>query len=93
MQLVELLKSLAEWDDEQTIYVAQPWSCKASAMLLIPSNDTTEPVVAGPITYEYFLELFIAKQVLEDFTACSEGASATEWQRCERLIRYARDDA
>ena len=87
MRLIELLKQATEWsDDEATIYVAQPWSCDAEAILVSPSPDTTEPVEQHGTRYEYFLEAFIARDFVADYEAPAE-------RQCDRLIEYARNDA
>jgi hypothetical protein len=87
MRLIDLLGQRHEWqDDDTTIYVEQPWSCEADAILVSPSPEQTEPIKREGRTYEYFLETFIIGEVFE-------GYSASEDQFCERLIRYAIYDA
>ncbi len=94
MRFIELLQSASEWhDDDTTIYVAQPWSCDTDAVIIKPAPDTTEPVERGETSFSYFLETVIARDFLEDYVASERGTSATERERCERLIRYAEDDA
>ncbi|HEX8303069.1 hypothetical protein [Sphingomonas sp.] len=94
MRLIELLRSASEWSDEDTtIYVAPEWSGNAEAILVTPAPDTTEPVVRDGRRYDYFLETFVAREVIEDYASTAEGAHATEEERCNRLIRYAQDDA
>ena len=94
MHLIELLRSVSEWnDDDTTIFATQPWSCGAAAILVTPAPAGTEPIQQDGTSYDYFNETFVARDFLEDFLASEEGASATERQRCERLIRYAQDDA
>jgi hypothetical protein len=93
LRLIELLQSASEWqDDDATIYVAQPWSGEADAVIIKPAPDTTEPVKRGEISYSYFLEAFIARDFIKEYAA-GDGASATESERCERLILYAENDA
>ena len=53
---------------------------------MTPSPERTEPVQRDGRTYEYFLETFIIREV-------SGGHSVPEKDFCERLIRYAIDDA
>ncbi len=94
VQLLELLGQVEQWNDEDTtIYVAPPWSCESEAMLISPAPDTTEPVERNGRRYEYFLETFLAREFLEGYAASAEGASASEEQRCKRLLRYAEQDA
>lgn len=65
----------------------------ADAIFVATEGNETEPVNFHGKTYEYFLETFIARDFMEDFNASVEGVSATQGERCERLIRYAQDDA
>ncbi|TCM12033.1 hypothetical protein EDF56_1203 [Novosphingobium sp. PhB165] len=87
MRLIELIARASGWTAEiTTIYVTEPWSCEAEAILVSPAPDTTEPTERDGRRYCYFLETFIAREVLD----CLDGAPA---ERCERLIDYARSDA
>lgn len=94
MGLIELLQSASTWnDDDASIYLAHPWSCEADAIVIQPAPDTTEPVQRDATSYSYFLETLIARDFIESYATSAEGASATTRERCERLIRYAEDDA
>lgn len=88
MTLKDLLASRLKWTEEDTIYVVQPWTCDAEAVL---SNDVSEATIfQSGKRYDYFLEGFIARDFLDDL-----GASAADISEdaCHRLICYARDDA
>lgn len=87
MRLIELIEGSSTWiDDDTTIYVARPWSCDADAMLVSPAPDTTEPLEMGGKFFDYFLETFIARDVVEALAGTAE-------KRCQRLIDYAENDA
>ena len=87
MRLIELIEDASAWtDDDKTIYVARPWSCDADAILVSPAPDTTEPVERDGKRYGYFLETFIAREVIERLAGSAS-------QRCQRLIHYAENDA
>jgi hypothetical protein len=90
MILKDLLLSRHRWTDDETVYVAQPWSCDAEAILVSPAPATTEPVMRSGQSYEYFLEGFIARDFIDDLGAPSSSISV---EVCERLIRYAIYDA
>jgi hypothetical protein len=89
MTLQELLSSRRNWADEDTIYMVQPWSCKAEVVLLNEVLDRTDPVIRSGKRYDYFLEGFIARDFLDDLGASADVGG----EACERLIRYAIDDA
>ena len=93
MRLIEIFEEAVEQgDDDTTFYVEWPWAPDAEAILVSPSPDTTEPVERDGRSYDYFLEVFIAREVIEDFAA-TEGESASRLRRCKRLILYAETDA
>lgn len=84
MRLVDLVASASEWvDDMTTIYVEEPWTCEADAILVSPAPDTTEPIDRDGRRYSYFLETFIAREVLESVSGSNE-------KRCERLSTMLR---
>lgn len=87
MRLIELIARAPDWTgDDTAIYVARPWCRDADAILVSPAPDTTEPVERDGIHYAYFLETFIARDVLE-------GLEGSTDDRCQRLIYYAENDA
>lgn len=89
MKLRELLRGRRNWSDEDTIYVVEPWGGDADALLSIATPDTTSPIIENGQSYAYFLEGFIARDFLDDLAAPDDVDDAA----CERLIRYATDDA
>ena len=89
MKLRELLRGRCDWSDEETIYVVEPWDGGAEALLSSATSDATDPIVQGGKCYAYFLEGFIARDFLDDLDAPDDVGEAA----CERLIRYAIDDA
>jgi hypothetical protein len=94
VHLIDLLKNAQHWsDDDSTIYAVKPWGCGAEAIVINPAPDATDDIERSGIVYSYFLEAFIARDFLEDFAGLGEGNEASERVKCERLIRYAINDA
>jgi hypothetical protein len=94
MKLIELVELATGWNGEDaTIYVTKPWAPDAEATMVFPAPYETTPIERDGRTYQYFLEGFIAREVLEDYAAAGQGADASTRQLCERLIRYAENDA
>lgn len=93
MRLIEVIREAADLSDDLVIYVLAPWSPDADTVFVVAEGNSAEPVTFHGRQYDYFLEAFIARDFIEDYAASAEGASATERERCERLIRYAQDDA
>jgi len=87
LRLIELIGGASTWTDEDTtIYAVRPWSGDAEATLVSPAPRTTGPIEIGGKFYDYFLETFIARDLLR-------GVAASAEQRCQRLIDYAENDA
>jgi hypothetical protein len=87
LNLIELVSHSDEWDDDDTaIYAVLPWTPASAATLVSPAPETTEPVTIDGVQHHYFLETFIAREVLESVTGSDEA-------RCGRLIAYAINDA
>jgi hypothetical protein len=92
MKLQEVVENINNFDENLTIYAEEPWSCHSKATVAIEPDDGSLPPELESIELTYFLEVFIAKEFLEDWTESMSGVVSTE-QKCERLITYARDDA
>jgi hypothetical protein len=87
--LRELLRRRGDWAEEETIYMVEPWSLNADALLSGEGDGTIGPIMRSGIAYAYFLEGFIVRELLEDIAAPDDVDDAT----CERLIYYANNDA
>ena len=82
MTLIEAVEQLPELNVESTIYAALPWTA-GSETVVIPEPEAGVP----PSGLKYFLEVAIAREVLESL------ANASSEYRCSRLIAYAMNDA
>jgi hypothetical protein len=92
MQLSEVVRRLASWDQEGTIYVAEPWTSESAAIIAKEPESGEVPEPAAREGLKYFLEVFLAREFLEGWES-TLGRTPTDEERCERLIRYAIDDA
>jgi len=94
-KLIELVARLDELDDEDTIYACEPWTEDSDAMVA-PDDQESVPFWVPPEAAEagmkYFLEISIAREVLEGWTA-SLDEKPTLTAICQRLIEYAIYDA
>jgi hypothetical protein len=84
--LLELTKQLAKLDPSLTIYAADPWSPSTIAVAAMEPADGSVPEVALVEQCRYFLEVFIANEVLE-------GWRGSQLDACRRLIQHATSDA
>lgn len=90
MKLLEAVQQIATLDGESTIYARLPWSSTSDAQLAVEGSEEERKAKAAGL--RYFIEVFIARDFLEDWRA-SEKKPPTDEQCCERLIEYATNDA
>jgi hypothetical protein len=94
VKLIKLVERLAELDDEDTIYACEPWTEDSDAMVAPdPEPDPNgTPLEAAEAGMKYFLEVFIAREVVEGWIA-SLDEKPTLAAICQRVIEYAINDA
>jgi hypothetical protein len=90
--LIDLVAQLASLDPEATIYVAEPWACDSPAIVDKEPPTGGLPDAAMRQGLKYFLEVFVARDFLDDWES-SLDKTPTDQARCDRLIRYAVNDA
>ena len=90
MTLLEAVESLDLLDGQTTIYAAEPWTTTSQTIVAEEPKGGDLPVAVREAGLKYFLEVFIAREVLEDWITDSE---PTLQDKCVRLIQYARNDA
>jgi hypothetical protein len=100
VKLIKLVERLDELDEEEIIFAREPWTEDSDAMVVpdpdpdpdeepVPYQIPPEATAAGMV---YFLEVFIAREVVEGWTA-SLDEKPTLAATCRRLIEYATNDA
>ena len=92
MTLHDVVRSLPRLDEDLTIYAQSPWSVSSPALVAEEPEAGGLPDVALRQSLDYFIEVFIAREFLQDWVR-SRGGSATFREQCERLIQYALNDA
>ena len=89
MTLEEIISNLDSIDDSLTICVARtPIWTKNSEAELHPSN-----LAVKDFPLPYFLEISVAKEVLEAWSFARDGRLPSLEQKCEAIIYYAENDA
>jgi hypothetical protein len=88
MTLLEIIQNLAAYDNEWTIYAAEPWTPISHAIVAFEPDSGELPSETKSLGLKYLLEVFIAREFLADL----DGTLSPE-ERCHRIIRYAIDDA
>jgi|CXWL01.1.fsa_nt_gi hypothetical protein len=87
-KLLEVIRDLDSFDEDDTIYVAAPWVESSSALVATEPDDGGVPRKAKKAGLIYFLEVCVAKEFLEGLDV----AAAPE-EKCQAVIRYATTDA
>jgi hypothetical protein len=78
MTLNEIIQNIDTFDPEHTIYIDEYWNPDSKAIVCYEPDDGH-----APEGYEYFLEVFLVQEVIEDL-----GSSSVD-----RIIAYAQNDA
>lgn len=90
--LLRVIETLDTLNEEDTIYVAEPWHEDAKALVAFEPLPKGTPEDALRLGLKYFLEVIIAKEFLEEW-AEHVGTKPSLHDACERLIQYAINDA
>tara|TARA_R110002012_G_scaffold18201_3_gene67085 strand:+ start:1413 stop:1679 length:267 start_codon:yes stop_codon:yes gene_type:complete len=88
MNLLEIIEVLDEQDSHSTIWISSEydWSANSNVIVALEPEDGSKPNSVGK-KFEYFLEVFIAKEILEEFE------NKTPFEKTKRIIEYAVNDA
>jgi hypothetical protein len=94
MTLIELIERIDSIDDELTIYAEKnpAWSANSLAVVC-PEPEDGRGVPDAARGMSYLLEVFLAKEVIEDWGEGRGGRGATAQDKCEAVIYYAEHDA
>jgi hypothetical protein len=92
MTLIEVINNLETLDQESTIYASEPWTEDSTALIATEPEEGGIPSNAAKLGLKYFLEVFVARDFIEDWMA-SLDAKPTPQEKCSRLIQYAVKDA
>jgi hypothetical protein len=88
MNLLELALQLPSMDDDLCILAARPWTERSLCEVVAIPEDNSRPN-ARTAAVEYFLEVFVAKEVCEVFGARRPSAREV----ANLLVFYAENDA
>jgi hypothetical protein len=87
--LAGAIDQLDTLDEDSTIFVRRPWSAVAEARVSPLDEDSRVPAAVKEGGFEYFLEVHVAREVLED----CDSRSLTREERIRLLLYYAENDA
>jgi len=92
MTLLDAINTLDDLDEGFTIYAAKPWAENSTAIVSQEPATGGLPTEAEKLGLQYFLEVFIARDFLDDWKG-SLNEEPTLQEKCARLIQYAINDA
>jgi hypothetical protein len=92
MTLLDIISNLDDFDEAATIYAKAPWRCDAVAVVAREPGEGGLPEEAKRLGFDYFLEVFIARDFLEDWMPSCQSLP-TPQEKCDRVIQYAMNDA
>ena len=90
--LIEIIRDLDSFDSEGIICATKPWTENSPAIVVVDPQARRLPPEAEKLGMDYFLDVFIAREFLEDWMATLDYESTLQ-QKCARLIKYALTDA
>jgi hypothetical protein len=90
--LKSLIDSIPSLDPEATIFAVEPWTHDTLATLIIEPPDVQLVETESRIGMKYFLEVTIAKELVQGWEKTLNGPPTSE-ERCDRVICYAVHDA
>ena len=92
MTLQDVVSKIDEFDEDQTIYLQHPWTHTSTAIVEFEPDDGGLPSVAEELGLGYFVEVAVAREVLEDWESELSTPPAVS-EQCKRLIQYAATEA
>ena len=91
-KLLDIVGRLSDFDEDDTIYVAEPWTEDSAAMVAPEPDEGLVPKKAAKAGLTYFIEIFIAIEFTEAWVASQEEKPSLS-AICQRLVEYATNDA
>jgi hypothetical protein len=92
MTLRDIVQKLKQADHKATIYAVKPWNIHSEAMIALEPEEGGLPSEAKTKGMEYFLEISVAQDFMEEWIKSQKPDVSLEVQ-CDRFISYAENDA
>jgi len=90
MTLKEIVANISNIDEDLTIYAKEPW--QTTSIAIAELEESCQSKETSSHKFEYFLEVFIAKEFLQDWEESLDHIPTLE-EKTNRLIQYADNDA
>jgi len=92
MRLIDVIRDLEVFENEGIICATEPWTEDSKAIVVVENEARQLPAEAAKFGMEYFVEVFVAREFLQDWRANLD-RPPTLVEKCARLIQYAINDA
>jgi len=92
MTLLEAVRGIDSFSATDVIYAAKPWTASSEVVVAPEPSAGGAPRCAEDLRLRYFLEVFLAREILEGWVAGLDREPSLQ-EKCARLIEYARTDA
>ncbi|WP_109440207.1 hypothetical protein [Acinetobacter haemolyticus] len=89
MDLFQVLLNINDFQDDETIYVVEPWTLESETKVLKEPDIGLIQIKSDHLIFEYFLEVFLAKEILKNL----EHRNPCMRDQCQSVIEYAIHDA
>ncbi|WP_081366953.1 hypothetical protein [Citrobacter freundii] len=90
--LIDVTKNISSYDEEMTIYARKPWTLSSEVVVAFESENGEPPENIKQLGLEYFLEVFLAKDLIETLRSSNKSVQGPN-EICQRVIDYAINDA
>lgn len=85
MNLFYFLLNLNEFPDDHLIYTELPWTLESKAISIDKNSNFALSLNIENITYHYFLDVALAKKLLQIYSTNNVCLAET----CQKVIEYA----
>jgi hypothetical protein len=92
MNLAELIARLDDVDDKGTIYIQSEPEWSTTSMVTVCAEPADGGLPSEAAGMEYFLEVLLAKEILDVWEGRRKGEIPTLKEKCEAVIFYATND-
>lgn len=90
--LLEIVKSINSFSENDTIYATNPWVLDSESIVIREPDNGVLPEEVIKNKMLYFLDISLAKDFINDFKKSNRAELSIE-DVCTRLIDYATNDA
>ncbi|MCU4379812.1 hypothetical protein [Acinetobacter haemolyticus] len=89
MDLFQVLLNINDFQDNETIYVVEPWTLESETKVLKEPDIGLIQIESNQLIFKYFLEVSIVKEIWKNL----EHRNLCMHDQCQNIIEYAIHDA